>query len=217
MASFPSNSANRYNAVPGETYRFQGALLEADTPALSASNSNQVATIGYVSNLVNGSSSLPIVERATNRPLGIVVSSGTIEHEGATYTVPPKSNPISVLANTQEYVWYRFLDSEVVVSMEAPDPAEGIVIARVSSNDAHIININQSTATLRWADVDSPTFLGEPKVPTPDINSDTKQISNTEWVNDKLDELRAEIMAQVLAEVKDKLTATYGGEIVDKL
>lgn len=216
MSNFPSSSINPYSAVPGGTYKFQGALLEADTAAQGETNTNKVATIGFVNNLISGSSAHPVVERAVNRPLGIVVSSGIIEHNGNTYTVPAKSSPISVVANSQEYVWFRFLDEDVVVSSAPPSSMDGVTIAKVTSNDAYITNIDQSTATFRWADVDSPSFIGEPKVPTAEAADDSLQIANTEWVNDRIEELRAEIMAQVLAEVKDNLVAAFGGEIVDK-
>lgn len=176
---------NNYSAVGEQTYRFQGAELQAEHPPIGDA-SNRVATTGWVESYLSGTPMMPIVTDAGG--LTINVSSGTVNKPpSGVCNVSATTSPISVVANNIEYVWVRYNDCAIVVSTESASSDEGQLIARVYTGPTHIIRIENLASIAGWARQDSPFFTGDPQAPHPPLGDSDHSIPTTQWVQDEIE------------------------------
>lgn len=215
MASFPSKSTNPYEAVVAQTYRFQGATLEADHPPSNA-NDNRVATTGWVTSLVTASPMYPRVTDAGG--LGIHVSTGVVSTpSGTACNIKATTTPIAVVASSTEYVYIRYSDCSIVVSTVAPGSNLGTVIAEVITDQVKIISIKNFGNINNWASLQSPYFSGIPKAPHPKKDDCSNQIATTGWICDKLKDFLFNVAPNDIPRVIDAGGLTINvtqGEIV---
>lgn len=106
-------------------------------------------------------------------------------------TVIRKARVSFVKDNTQNIIHYE-TDADCVKNLNT-----AIVngVTNVFNNDDTIrdiiTNIALGGADLRsYAKLDSPSFIGEPKAPTPITSDNSLKIANTEFVNNKISEIR---------------------------
>lgn len=106
-------------------------------------------------------------------------------------TVIRKARVSFVKDNTQNIIHYE-TDADCVKNLNA-----AIVngVTNVFNNDDTIrdiiTNITLGGADLKsYAKLDSPSFIGEPKAPTPITSDNSLKIANTEFVNNKIAEIR---------------------------
>lgn len=195
MSNFPSQAPpNEYNAVTGQTYKFQGATLEADHPPVDDS-SNKVATTGWVQSLLSGTPMWPTTSDATGGTgLLITVSDGVVNNlSGGACNVNASAAPIAVNASTQEYVYVRFSDCQIVVSTSIPDASIGYVISLVTTDATRIISIVNYSSVNSFARTDSPIFTGNPQAPTPPPGDCDNSIATTEFVCQALQSMMNQI------------------------
>jgi hypothetical protein len=184
MSNFPSQAPpNQYNAITGETYKFQSATLEADHPPINDS-SNKVATTGWIQSLISGIPMWPTTSDATGGTgLLITVSDGVVNNlSGGACNISASVAPIAVNANSQEYVYVRFSDCQIVVSTTLPNPSIGYVISLVTTNANKIISIINYSSINSFASTISPIFTGNPQAPTPPLGDCDNSIATTEFV-----------------------------------
>lgn len=197
-SSFPSQQfPNEYQAIPEETYFFQGARLEADHPPVD-DLSNRVATTGWVKAELCGIELLPIVSKVNLLLIG--VSEGTVTKPKTTTVCHVRSTvtPIGVNRNSIENVYVRYSDCSIIVTTLTLTEDEGYLLAKVTTNDVEIISIDPTSSPLGWAKLDSPSFTGDPQVPTPIITDNDFSIANTKWVNLVLNEYKEELNSNLL-------------------
>jgi len=184
---FPSQStANPYDAVNGQTYRFQVATLEAAHPP-SGDATNKVATTGWVSALLNPGVLFPTVSKSGPDPvLRVNVGPGSVTDPVTSKVCNITGvNNLAVSASSREYIWIRYSDCNVVATTIAPGNV-GVVLATVDSNATTITAINNTSTALGWAPVTSPVFSGDPQVPTAPPGDNDNSIANTAWVQNEL-------------------------------
>lgn len=183
MTSFPSQSSNEYLAIPNELYQFQGAVLEADHPPMGDA-SNKVVTTGWLQALLTGSDLYPMTSDATGGTgLLVTVSSGSVPTpSGSTCNINALTVPLAVNSNSNEYVYIRYSDCQVVISTVLPSETIGLLISLVETDATHIVKITNYSSYNSWAKLDSPFFTGEPKAPTPELGSCDNSIATTEFV-----------------------------------
>ena len=183
---FPSQlEPNNYNSIPNQLYQFQGSILEAEHPPLGDA-SNKVATTGWVKALMTGTDMWPITSDATNGiGLLIVVSAGSVpKPNGGACNIQASITPIAVNANSNEYVYIRYSDCQVVVGTNVPPISSGLVISLVETDPTKIIRITNYASFNEWAKLDSPFFTGDPKAPTPPLGDCDNSIATTQFVCD---------------------------------
>ena len=187
---FPSQlEPNQYNAVQDQIYKFQGSILEAEHPPLGDA-SNKVATTGWIKALLTGTDMWPITTDATNGTgLLVTISSGTVpKPSGGSCNIQASVTPIAVNANSNEYVYIRYIDCQVVISTAIPNINDGLVISLVETDPTRIIRITNYASYNEWAKLDSPFFTGDPKAPTPSQGDCDNSIATTQFVCEALTE-----------------------------
>lgn len=190
MGFFPSQEPpNEYNAVQGQIYKFQGSELQAEHPPIG-DISNKVVTTGWLHSYLTSTPMMPTVSDASTPPgtgLIINVSDGQVNKpNGSSCQVNSTIAPISVVANSVEYVYIRYSDCSIVVSTVTPPADEGAVIAEVGTNTDSIIYIKNFATHNSWATVYSPFFQGDPQAPHPPSDDNDNSIATTKWVRDRL-------------------------------
>lgn len=171
--------ANKNNSVTlGTVHDFIKGSILAPTKGLG-DNSNHVATTQWVNSLLGNKQLQPSVYK--QGPLQIRVTGGTVQTDTRVATVAETLEPISVVANTIDYVWIRWSDNSIVVNTTFPSESEGYPVAEVHSDATQITQIIHYTTKLPWAPSLSPFFMGDPKTVTPYIFDYDKSIPNTYW------------------------------------
>jgi hypothetical protein len=187
--SYLFNSASNVLAQtgPGTVHKFQTTTLEADHPAVGDS-SNKVATTGWVTSLIAGVPMWPTVSKWGSDPtLAITVSDGTVSiPTGGSCNIRASHSPIAVNASSQEHVWIRYSDCQVVVSTLPVDPAYGVLIAYVYTNATTIYEIVNMASFGGYAQNLSPFLQGDPRAPHPPVGDNDNSIPTTKWVNDSI-------------------------------
>ena len=183
MTSFPSQISNEYLAIPNELYQFQGAILEADHPPMGDA-SNKVVTTGWLQALLTGSDLYPMTSDATGGTgLLVTVSSGSVPTPtGSTCNINALTVPLAVNADSNEYVYIRYSDCQVVISTVLPLETIGLLISLVETDATHIVKITNYSSYNSWAKIDSPFFTGEPQGPTPPPGDCSNALATTEFI-----------------------------------
>jgi len=187
--SYLFNSASNILGLtgPGTVHKFQTTTLEADHPPVGDA-SNKVATTGWVTSLIAGVPMWPTVSKWGNDPtLAITVSDGTVSiPTGGVCNIKASYSPIAVNASSQEHVWIRYSDCQVVVSTLPVDPAYGVLIAYVYTNATTIYEIVNMASFGGYAQNLSPFLQGAPRAPHPPVGDNDNTIPTTKWVNDSI-------------------------------
>lgn len=172
---------------PGTVHKYQTTTLEAEHPPESDA-SNKVATTGWVTSLITGTPMWPTVSKWGNDPtLAITVSDGTVSiPSGGVCNISASFSPIAVNASSEEHVWIRYSDCQVVVSTLPVDPAYGVLIAYVYSNATTIYEIVNMASFGGYAQNVSPFLQGDPRAPHPPVGDNDNSIPTTKWVNDAI-------------------------------
>jgi len=181
---FPSQlQPNNYNAVQNQLYKFQGSILEAEHPPLGDA-SNKVATTGWIKALMTGTDMWPITSDATNGTgLLVTISAGTVpKPNGGTCNIQASVTPVAVNASSNEYVYIRYSDCQVVISTSIPNINQGLLISLVETDPTIIVRITNYASYNEWAKLDSPFFTGDPKAPTPPQGDCDNSIATTQFV-----------------------------------
>lgn len=171
-----TNKNNTYAA--GTTHDYLKANIQVPTPGLG-DISNAAASTQWVSAYLGNGVLRPIVNHASG--LRITVTKGSVESGFNFASTEGTLEPISVVASTTEYVWIRWSDSQIVVSVSPPLDQEGITIAEVESNDVVVTNITNYGTKTAFAPIESPKFSGDPQASTPYVFDYDNSLSNTYW------------------------------------
>jgi hypothetical protein len=180
-----------------------GRKVYVDEPSKD-SNDNQIATTKFINEKVDGNIVVPSFE-VTPNTLILNYGDGYVPlPEGKTCTgslciggntCKITSGKIDLSLNTK-LVYLDYVDCRVRTSSELiPDEVGkvlGYIDINVDENNTSSNNYNVTVtpvSTTLYAPTNSPSFSGEPKVPTPPEESDSSIIPNTEWVQDRLYDL----------------------------
>jgi hypothetical protein len=171
-----TNKNNTYDL--GTIQDYTRAQIQVPTRGLG-DNTHNAASTQWVQAVLGNGSLRPTVYQVEG--LQIKVTPGSVQTETRSARTEGTTQPISVVANSLEYVWLRWSDNSIVVSTTEPSTVDGIIIADVETDAINIIKINHYITKLPWAPSESPMLTNLPKAEDPYIFSYNKVIPNTYW------------------------------------
>lgn len=162
-------------------------VVTAPTPPMT-DNSNKVATTSWVRGVVQSTlagSDFPTLS-TNSAGNGIVWSSGTITVGGTQYPVLAGQYTFASSSTGLMKVYAVVVAATTLVVVSSITPSGlSVLLGSVEVSAGLVGQVNIPTTT-GLAPSESPTFTGNPQVPTPSPNSKDNTIPTTEWVIDMI-------------------------------